>query len=169
MKIEGIVGEYIQGLIKPLYTLVFKRSYSTTTIWCPIHGSTSLYLLLSSRFIFCNWDFIYKLYPIHEIYTLTQIIVHRRRNVLNLMVTRPCTMALLPPSFQPPACRAHVLPLGSFLLALSYSLTPPQCVVSFVDVPRGVGTGTIRMMPCFQAQTFQQPSSQRYRGSLHSF
>lgn len=57
VKIEGIVGEYIQGLIKPLYTLVFKRSYSTTTIWCPIHGSTSLYLLLSSRFIFLQLGF----------------------------------------------------------------------------------------------------------------
>jgi hypothetical protein len=78
-------------------------------------------------------------------------------------------MALLPPSFQPPACRAPVLPLGSFLLVLSYSPTPPQYVVSFVDVPRGVGTGTIRMMPCFQAQILQQPSSQRYRDFLYSF
>lgn len=85
------------------------------------------------------------------------------------MVTRPYTMAFLLPSFQPPVCHAHALPLGSFLLALSYSLTLPQCVVSFVDVPRGVGTGTIRMMPYFQEQTFQQPSSQRYRGFLQPF
>lgn len=168
MKIEGIVGKYIQDLIKPFYTLVFKDH--TTPLRFGAQFTEALLYTCSFHLglSFCAWDFI-KLYPIHKIYTLTQIIVHRRGHVLNLMVTRPYTMALLQPSFQPPVCRAHALPLGSFLLALSYSLTPPQCVVSFVDVPRGVGTGTIRMMPCFQEQTFQQPSLQRYRDSLHSF
>ena len=88
---------------------------------------------------------------------------------LSSMVTISCTMAFLPPSFQPPAYRAPSLPPGSSLPAPFCSLIPLRCVVSFGDVLRGVGTGTIRMTPCFREQRRLQPSSQRCRHCLHFF
>lgn len=136
-------------------------------IWCQTHTRSSM---LS--------PFAQEAFLLHLLFYLLSVAIPNAQDILlhtnstwqlSLMVTRSCTMASLLPSFQPPTCRALVLPLGSFLPAPSCSLIPPRYVVSSGDVPRGVGIGTIRTTPCCRARRLQQPSSQRYRHSLYYF